>query len=104
VPPGKWGELRHAQFSEDLSTSNRALLKNTLSGRVITVDLLLADDRQFSAACGELSTPRTHTEHFTEPAILGCDGLLELFLGRYPHGRPGEEQRVQRKRCQYGKE
>ncbi len=95
---------RRARLSEVQSNSNRALLKDTLCGCAITIDLLFANDRKLSAACSEGCTPRAHTEHFTEPAILGCDGLLELFLGRYPHGRPGEEQRVQPKGCQYSKE
>jgi hypothetical protein len=96
--------LQHAQLSGDLSIWNRALLKNTLCGCGITVDLLFANVRKLSAACSEGCATRAHTEHFTEPAILGCDGLLELFLGRHPHGRSGEEQRVQPKGCQYGKE
>jgi hypothetical protein len=50
------GALRHTKVRECRATSDRALLENTLGGRVITVDLLSADGRQLSAACGELST------------------------------------------------
>src|SRR4051812_5658922 len=98
------GELRHAQFTGDLSALIRALLENALSGRVITVDLLLADDRQRPAARGECSTPRAHSERLTELAIFVCNRAFKVFVCGDSHGGTGDEKRVQPKSYQRGKE
>jgi hypothetical protein len=51
MKPGGW-----RQGPQLVRARIRALLENTLGSCVITVDLLSADGRQLSAACGELST------------------------------------------------
>jgi hypothetical protein len=75
-----------------------------LSGRVIAINLLLADDRQLSAARGECSTPRAHSERLTELAILVCNRSFKVFVCGGTHGRTGDEKGVQPAGNQYGKQ
>jgi hypothetical protein len=71
------------------------LLENALGSRVIPIDLLLTNDRQFSAARCECSVGGADTERPTDVAILIRYRPLEICACGVTHGWAGNEKRVQ---------
>ena len=94
----------HAYAKRGRPASNGGVLQNALIGRAIAIGLVLADNRQPSAARGECSAIRAEAEPLAELAILVCKRPFKVIMCGGTHGGTADEERVQTIGCQDGKE